>query len=538
MVNSEMMVSVNMPAIVSPTFVAGASPIGLIPGDNSPFTYVSWNAMQSMVVTTGATFAVQAVEIGANQVAVPIGDATLVTCGPFECMMGMDAPDITIANSPKCTNWDPTVELHMGLVDNDVMDTDADGDDTANDGIDLGWVTSSSLAMTVKHVFSGVARGTNGSASSKAAKGDDKSLPGANFSTAITADVADDEDDVDDVPVIACVPDAGETAGDSTQGGRNYPGRTRTGIFKPGNCIRLTGLGAAGKATATTKGPDWLSGYTLEMSATGAEVDWGSSVEWDTDPFEDLTCDSVTVAAADYLDVCSLFEEEVDEATGGDWTFTAMWGGTAADGNDSTSRATMWTLAPDDAAAKRFSTLWFDDDLDGKIKNKNPDRPSGAGDLHDLYDNNATGGEDTDDARANLEVVWQLMTNTDGSPNRGDFGKVDLVSDEDDEDTDDNETEVAGNPDGNADNYDSSTRGFRNIRKCSDDDNGDGCDAKWSETFDIAFADGTFGCEAMASVTVKCEWDAQGGLGQGRGGAQNQFTPGTNNANFYKCTAE
>ena len=79
------------------------------------------------------------------------------------------------------------------------------------------------------------------------------------------------------------------------------------------------------------------------------------------------------------------------------------------------------------AGAERFSTLWFDDDLDGKIKNKNPERPArtAAGDdreLHDLYDNNA------DDDTANLEVVWQLMTNTDGSPNRGDFGKVDLMS--------------------------------------------------------------------------------------------------------------
>ena len=33
--------------------------------------------------------------------------------------------------------------------------------DVANDGIDLGIVTSSNLVMTVKHVFSGVANGTN-----------------------------------------------------------------------------------------------------------------------------------------------------------------------------------------------------------------------------------------------------------------------------------------------------------------------------------------------------------------------------------------
>ena len=468
-----------------------------------------------------------------------------MTCGPFECAMGLEAPEITIANSPKCTNWDPTVELHMGLVDNDVLNTQGDdGDDTANDGIDLGWVTSSNLDMTVEHIFEGVARGSNGSAESKAKKGDDKSLPGANFSTAITADAdaidaADDNDAVD--AVIACVPDFGETEGDSTQGGANYPGRTRSGIFKPANCIRLTGLGAAGKATAKTKGPDWLSGYTLEMSATGADVDWGSEVDWDEDPFENQTCDSVTVAAADYLDVCSLFEEEVAQATNfeDDWTFTAIW---AADATDADAfRATMWTLGlktdDDDepvAGPERFSTLWFDDDLDTKIKNENDDRPVAAAgrDLHDLYNNN----ED----EANLEVVWQLMTNTDGSPNRDDFGKVDLLSDEDDDDTTDDETVVPGNPDGNADNYDADTRAFRDIRKCSDDD-GDGCDAEWSETFAITFADGTFGCTAMASVTVECEWDAQGTLGQKRGEAQDTFTPNadpSNSSSFYKCTVE
>ena len=47
------------------------------------------------------------------------------------------------------------------------------------------------------------------------------------------------------------------------------------------------------------------------MSPTGADVDWGSEVDWDEDPFEDLTCDSMTVAAADYLDVCERFDTEV-----------------------------------------------------------------------------------------------------------------------------------------------------------------------------------------------------------------------------------
>ena len=76
-VNNDMEVGVNMPAIITATFVPGASPIGLVPGHNHPFEYVNWSAMQSMVVSTGVTFAVQPVEIGANQVPLPIGDATL-----------------------------------------------------------------------------------------------------------------------------------------------------------------------------------------------------------------------------------------------------------------------------------------------------------------------------------------------------------------------------------------------------------------------------------------------------------------------------
>ena len=45
MVNPQMMVTVNMPAIVSSTFVEGAAPIGLIPGANVPFLYVDWDAI-------------------------------------------------------------------------------------------------------------------------------------------------------------------------------------------------------------------------------------------------------------------------------------------------------------------------------------------------------------------------------------------------------------------------------------------------------------------------------------------------------------
>ena len=158
MVNSEMMVSVNMPAIVSATFVAGASPIGLVPGDNAPFTYVSWNAMQSMVVGSGATFAVQAVEIGANQVAIPIGDATFVTCGPFECAAWAWTRRRSRSPTRATCNKLGSDGGHPGRQDRQRRRLPMwrrMASDTGNDGVDLGMVITSSVALKVKHVLVG-----------------------------------------------------------------------------------------------------------------------------------------------------------------------------------------------------------------------------------------------------------------------------------------------------------------------------------------------------------------------------------------------
>ena len=40
---------------------------------------------------------------------------------------------------------------------------------------------------------------------------------------------------------------------------------------------------------------------------------WGD-VDWETDPFEDLDCEPMTFKAADQIDVCAMFEDEVDQA--------------------------------------------------------------------------------------------------------------------------------------------------------------------------------------------------------------------------------
>ena len=140
-----------------------------------PFAYVDWNALQSDVVDGGATFMIQKMAMGANQEMEPTGDVAYVACGPFECVSGdssVTAPEITTADDDSYANWDPMLEISYGWVDNDVFPSAADTDDTADDGIDLGWITSSTLGMGVKHTFNGVPDGTNFDVEGPDAKGD------------------------------------------------------------------------------------------------------------------------------------------------------------------------------------------------------------------------------------------------------------------------------------------------------------------------------------------------------------------------------
>ncbi|MDE0702751.1 MAG: hypothetical protein OXH59_03410, partial [Rhodospirillaceae bacterium] len=59
--------------------------------------------------------------------------------------------------------------------------------------------------------------------------------------------------------------------------------------------------------------------------------------------------------------------------------------------------------------------------------------------------------------------------------------------------------------DGTADNYSDGNA------KCSDDDGGDGCDAKVVIEKEYTFLSGTaFECEADRTLMIECTWDAQG----------------------------
>ena len=556
-VNAEIMVESNTTAVITPMFVDGANGVSVdAMAGNMPFTYVDWDLLQSDVLGGGATFMVQRTTIGANQEMAPTGDVAYVTCGPFECQNGMDAPEISIANSSVCNAWDPTVEIQVGKVDNDVVTAaDADPADNANDGVDLGIVTSSSTAMTVTHIFSGVAKGSNSSTKTNAAKGNDKTLTMKAVPGAVTVDVPDEDTPEDSVVVCEDTYDEGKISD------------------KPEGCFRLIGPGAMGRANAKTgapEGPDYLAGYSLELSPKDAGVTWGR-VDRDEDPFEDLKCGSMTMMVADEVDICAMFDEEVDYAIGDGWSPEVVF--TAADADGGGNQVVMWRAPAENSGTnaadgegvtegKVFKTVWFDDDLDGKIKNANPRRPTGDADatsqIHDLYNQN--GG--TDDA--NIEMIWEHLTDSNGDLTAGDLGKVDLVSaadvEQDDPDDEVDETAVAGNPDGRADNYETRTDasgddrasrsavdGASDFYKCTEDDGGDDddgtmCDAVWTRDAEVTFADGTFGCTTTRMVSIKCTWDADGGMADGRNalpdtdynlaGEDNEYK------NFLKCEAE
>ena len=510
-VNHDIVVTSNTTAIITPMFVDGANGVSVSASDNNmPFVHVDWGLLQSMVLSDGATFMVQRTTVGANQDMEPTGDVAYVTCGPFECADGMDAPDISVANSAVCSAWDPELTLQVGKIDNDVLGPAAE---TGNDGADLGWLTSSGVAMTTKHHFSGVAKGQNYMVTGKdAGKGTDQPLNmdlstasdvdgNAMWGDAIQISASDDARPDADTNVSAC-----ETYTASTTAGDR-------GVDEPDNCFRIDASPA-----------NYLSGYSVEVSAKGSSVTWGN-VNWKEDPFEDLTCESMTFMADDQAGICDLFEMEVDQALEAGWVGDANGDGDTTDTADrgavsiivdtaDTDAVIEWRAGLRSATSYRFKTLWFDDNLDGKLpKAGTPAFTYGREMLNDIYGDASTEANFAN----NVQVIWQSLLDKDGDLMRGDFGKVDQVHATDVASTTGvNEATEPGNPDGKADN---TTADQSDVQECTEADGGDDadgtiCDAKWSETFDVLFASGTYGCTTTRSVTITCEWDASGEIAQ------------------------
>ncbi len=629
--NSMMTVSSSHDAVITPLWM-DSEPNGIgvsAADDNMPFKNVDWNAMQSTVANMGVSFKAVRVSIGANQEKIPTSEILYITCGPFACSDAAaekpQAPEISAESTNICANWDPDLTLQVGMIDNDtrnvlvssftgyVDQAPARGGNLyfdympkqsiattvsniwyGDDGIDIGWSSTSDVDMKVKHVFGSYSvmgpdanKGTNKFLNVDL-KAENISYAPAVQTTQLTG-VTNDRTTASSAKVgnlsDACV-EATEYSGVSGSAQR------------PNNCFRLR---VSGTETAGFVGnprlTDYLSSYSVEVSPKDPML-WGK-VAWKDGPLKDLKCETMRFAAADQIDVCELLEEEVDHALSGGWDDVEVKGSKREriDPNDGgavvhpyAGLLRVFLKNTSSLKPRYFRRLWFDDNMDGSIvdkpatfgylavldhendatgqKNGEPVHPDEADDevgtgwdhrliaadasrtklsrrvsdlynYHDYTETESTLSQNGDYLKAfNINAIWTPVVdqNLFPLPKYGDFGKVDVAKTSLDAGA--RKVTAAIKGDGIADNY------YSAAAMCSDEDGGKGCDAKWEDDFEILFSDLMFGCEATRTVTISCEWDAQGTFGRPplnhkkQGDTDYSDLLIDNMVNFAKCTVE
>jgi hypothetical protein len=483
------------------------------------------------------------VQVGANQIPIPVGDEHHVTCGPFGCAAGMDAPEVTIEDSAKCTAWEPNLVLDIGLIDNDLdshagevedpastSDTDATLEVEVFDGLDLGWRYSSNLGFTPTHDLAVVEeKGKAEEADSnepmmsasvgkiQVGDGDD---PDTYFAIAAhTANTTGDR-------VGACQP-VSEPTGAAGSGGTRwgYNNNITSRIDQPENCFRLT--------VDKELKRNYLDAYTVTLDPDpSADVSWGKVNEaklgagrWKA--WEDLTCRTESWEAAAQVDVCAMFDEEVDRlpmpmvipVVSTNTTPTNVAGNTLVG----------FKLHFKDAAASRhrFTAMWYERSDAGEAEDPPPN----------LYSDTSVGGTDSTVvthvkdfvvgaalSTTNFTIVplagaalaeyggtdvpgiatasapWVLTVDEDFDPIYGDLGKVDTGGD----DRADNYT--AGDDSNLCDSVDGG------VNKTKDVADGTLCNASREMETTVTFPLGLgYGCDAVEKTYVlKCEWNARG----------------------------
>ena len=370
-VNTRMTVTSSQSARVTPMFLTGTPGAGIAAGDSTPFTYLVWSALQADIAGDGVTFRFDRVTAGAGQEPTPTGDTMYITCGPFRCSDASpdepSAPEITIADSTACSGFEADFRVDVGAVRNTAP--------TIPMGVDLGWTYTTTASAKVTHVVAGAGNlkvdgGTVSRTSARRALGVQRTATaGPNFGGSVDADwdstgsldfgvenltrttagpVRNGEDDC----FFATTADLDEhdsggwraDAYLSDWGSYTTFGDPRSSgsLSRPESCMRVI----TDDTTNCTRGADptdnrncagatrgnYLEGYSLEVQPQ-ASVTWaGSRVNWPRgqDPFDGLDCAGMTVEASDQVDVCELFEEEVDRYWGrgriADLSEASEWG--------------------------------------------------------------------------------------------------------------------------------------------------------------------------------------------------------------------
>ena len=339
--NKMMMVSSSHQAQISPMYIDDAAAVDLNIGDNTPFQFVAWDAMQSMVAGDGVSFMLQRISTAAGQEPMPMGDMMYVTCGPFECSEAMDevpaAPEITIANSQACTDFSAELTLNVGLGFNGGFGNGGDGitlrgssvagtQSELKRGIDAGWTYTSTSDASVMHEFVGVLGNDGGNLMVKGASISKTSVAKpipirrnktVNQFGGTGNDAADEagggpiwngEEDCFalEAPTYADAANAGYAYGTIGVGATRGVSGT---LQRPQQCFRIVTAGRASVAETSSQ-LNYLDGYRVHVTPN-ASVSWGS-VNWPEgeDPFDGLDCEGVTFDAADSVDVCGSFQQQ------------------------------------------------------------------------------------------------------------------------------------------------------------------------------------------------------------------------------------
>ena len=445
---------------------------------------------------------------------------------------------------------------------------------TVFDGLDLGWHYTSSLDVTVTHdlaVTSGESSADEASAEmslgmssiGKITLGRDAE---ANNQTYYALSASPDEtitgaSDGVNVDVGSCQPAQHAELW-------NYNDNLVSRVAKPDDCFRLTvdhGLER-----------NYLDPYTVTMAPKGADVSWGPIPWWMER--DDLTCPSMTWEAAEQVDVCAMFEEEVDRLPTPSAEPVVIHSSLAAGGNVVAPNtvpggfATDLTLAGfdlkyefDDEASvsDRFASMWYLDDTTTADKEDMWDlyysdfyRDSGnTGD--DIADPSlgiagpASGGAERDGRRMltgsgrfrvndadaantgdDFRSVWIKTLDLDSDPIYGDLGKLTFDGgDQADnflaaDDSNDCTADDGGSPATGTDGAD------RNSTLC------DAHDIEISSAVTFVPAMGDIGCDPITvSYALTCDWDADGNM-------KNLVAPDpdrtllNSTAEFVSCTVE
>ena len=189
-----------------------------------------------------------------------------MTCGPFACAEGRDAPEITLGDSGECDAWEPTLDLHVGRIHNGGTSTAAVGPSAR--GIDLGWEAGSDVGFEATHSVGGA------SVTSE-------------LSTASTLRV----------PTVGA-------SGSGIWGSSSNPCETdyQSPHSKPAECFRV----------AIAEDRNSLASYTVVLEREPIPIDWGA-VGWEE---LEVGCEPATFSAAAQVDVCDLLAEEVGNLGG------------------------------------------------------------------------------------------------------------------------------------------------------------------------------------------------------------------------------